>query len=173
MAKILLFTKIYDTDAKTLKEVEESVQNDLDTYLGKPGMVKVKIESFSDYLFYWLYRVYNDEIGKDLSYERRDSVRLDDCQLFTGHGCLDFKLPCSWGGTPFLNAMPMLVWLGKKNPEDAYRNSCKALGIDVPRSVSFESEERYFFATIRYKKLRFKLEPPGNEGKEVSDAPKS
>jgi len=32
----------------------------------------------------------------------------------------------------------------------------KGLGIDVPRSVSFESEERYFFATIRYKKLRFK-----------------
>ncbi len=83
MAKILLFTKIYDTDAQTLKEVEESVQNDLDTYLGKPGMVKVKIEPFSDYLFYWLYRVYNDEIGKDLTYERRDSVRIDDCQLFT------------------------------------------------------------------------------------------
>ena len=66
----------------------------------------------------------------------------------------------------------MVVWLGKKNPEDAYRNSCKALGIDAPRSVSFESKERYFYATIRYKKLRFKPEPPRNEGKEASDAPK-
>ena len=45
MAKILLFTKIYDTEVLTMREIEESVQNDLDTYLGKPGMVKVKIDS--------------------------------------------------------------------------------------------------------------------------------
>ena len=150
MAKILLFTKIYDTEVLTMREIEESVQNDLDTYLGKPGMVKVKIDSVSGYVFYTLYRVYTDEIGKDFTYDRQDSVRLEDCQLFTGHGCLDFKLPSPWGGTPYLNAMPMIVWLEESAPAKAYMRSCKALGADVPRSVSLKSEESYFFASMHY-----------------------
>ena len=33
--KILLFTKVYDTDVMTLKEIEKQIQDDLDLYLEK------------------------------------------------------------------------------------------------------------------------------------------
>ena len=154
MSKILLFTKVYDTEELTMSEIENSVQKDLDEYFEKPGMVRVKIDSIGSFVSYTLYREYSNWEEKDFNFF--DSVRLEDCQFFTGHGCLDFRLPCPWGGTPYLNAMPMIVWLDEKAPVNAYKKSCKALGIDVPQFVSLQSEAEYFLAFMLFPGLKTK-----------------
>ncbi len=163
MSKILLFTRIYDTEQQTLSQIEENVQADLDSYFGKSGMVKIEISSAENTVFYRLWRRYNDSEQGMFA----DSLRLEDCQLFTGHGCLNFEMPVSWGATPFLNAMPMIVW---KDPNDiypAYQKSCGKLGASVPRKMSAISTEHYFEVTLRYKSLKIKPEkaPEGEERK--------
>lgn len=156
---ILLFGKTYDTNTQNLNEIEKSVQNNLDTYLfGKSGMVTVKIESSANSITYTLRRSYKDL--KDTDYIGRN-VLLEDCQFFTGHGCLGFKLPCSWGGIPYLGVMPMIVFLEEKHIEKVYKDSCKVLGIDVPKSVSLKSEKNTFQAILNYPKYKNKSKAKG------------
>ncbi len=156
MYKILLFTKIYDAEQQTLSEIEASVQADLDSYLGKAGKVKVSISAVGNTIFYRILRHYN--YSGQSTYP--DSLRIEDCQLFTGHGCLDFRLPVGWGATPFLNAMPMIVWKDPKDIYTAYKESCKKLGASLPTKISAKTSEQYLEVAITYKNFKTKPEVP-------------
>ena len=147
---ILLFTKVYDTDVMTLKEIEKQIQDDLDLYLEKkPCGIQVSLSEQGKELTFRINRIYKDW-NSTTSFEEHD-VRVEDCQLLTGHGCLGFKLPYSWGGIPFLNAMEMIVCLKDDALARAYKNSSKALGCSVPIKLEATSFYDYFEAKLTFR----------------------
>lgn len=150
MANILLFTKVYDTGVNTLQQIETSVQKDIETYFGEsPSGVVVKLSAKGDTLYFHLYRIYDDHQVNTIHYVEHN-VRLEDCQLFTGQGCLGFRLPHSWRGTPYLGLMPMIVFKEDKELEKAYKESSKALWISVPKSLVATSYHGFFEAALKF-----------------------
>ena len=141
--KFFVVGKVYDTEIMTDQEIKDTVQKDLDDYIGtgkvnfnihtEPNMIFLIFIRFTDY-----YKQNNIDLSKDM---------IDaDAFMVTGEGYNDFHLPsmfsiASFGYSPYT--------LGQFDFKMAYKESAELLGVDKVKWMRMEVS--HYSVVIRIK----------------------
>lgn len=128
--KLFITSKIYDTETKTIAEIEKAVQKDIDNYIGKDRVIfKLYITEKTAAMYF--YR------GVDYSSLHADpgNMIIDaDAYLITGEGYEGFRMPCPFYKVPygFSYSMEQSEFI------KAYKNSAELLGADKIKKAWLE-----------------------------------
>lgn len=120
--KLFITSKIYDTETKTIAEIEKAVQKDIDNYIGKDRVIfKLYITEKTAAMYF--YR------GVDYSSLHADpgNMIIDaDAYLITGEGYEGFRMPCPFYKVPygFSYSMEQSEFI------KAYKDSAELLGAE-------------------------------------------
>lgn len=122
--KFFVVGKVYDTAIMTDQEIKDTVQKDLDDYIGT-GIVNFNIHTEPDMIFLIFIRFadYYKQNNIDLSKDMIDA----DAFMVTGEGYNGFRLPSKFPIAPF-GYHPYL--LGQSDFKMAYKESAELLGAD-------------------------------------------
>lgn len=141
--KFFVVGKVYDTEIMTDQEIKDTVQKDLDDYIGtgkvnfnihtEPNMIFLIFIRFTDY-----YKQNNIDLSKDM---------IDaDAFMVTGEGYNGFRLPSKFPIAPF-GYHPYL--LGQSDFKMAYKESAELLGADKVKWMRMEVS--HYSVVIRIK----------------------
>lgn len=130
--KFFVVGKVYDTAIMTDQEIKDTVQKDLDDYIGtgivnfnihtEPNMIFLIFIRFTDY-----YKQNNVDLAKDM---------VDaDAFMVTGEGYNDFHLPSMFSIAPF-GYSPYVM--SQSDFKMAYKESAELLGADKVKWMKME-----------------------------------
>ena len=143
--KFFVVGKVYDTAIMTDQEIKDTVQKDLDDYIGtgivnfnihtEPNMIFLIFIRFTDY-----YKQNNVDLAKDM---------VDaDAFMVTGEGYNGFRLPSKFPIAPF-GYHPYL--LGQSDFKMAYKESAELLGTDTDKVGWMKMEVTHHSVVLRIK----------------------
>ena len=120
--KLFITSKIYDTEKQTIAEIENLVQKDIDSYVGKDRVI-FKLYITGKIAAMYFYR------GVDyasLHADPKDMIIDADAYLITGEGYEGFRMPVQFYKVPygFSYSMEQSEFL------KAYMGSAELLGVD-------------------------------------------
>lgn len=135
--KLFVMSKIYDLSTKTVSEIKDAVQKDLDIYSG--GGIRFELKEVSGRTLEITFeRKYKDGEIDWLNYDPKMIYNVDT-NIITGHGYNGFRIPVYWGSVPY--GYP--YFMPKKEFIRCYKESAVLLGIDKPKNVKVTvSEDR-------------------------------
>lgn len=120
--KLFITSKVYNTETKTIAEIQEAVQGDIDSYVGKDKVI-FKLYSTGKIATMYFYR------GVDYAslYADSENMIIDaDAYLITGEGYEGFRMPVQFPKVPYGYSYSMEQYQFLK----AYKNSAELLGGD-------------------------------------------
>lgn len=128
--KLLITSKVYDTETKTIAEIENLVQKDIDSYVGKDRVI-FKLYITGKIAAMYFYR------GVDytsLHADPKDMIIDADAYMITGEGYEGFRMPCpfykvSYG---FSYSMEQSEFI------KSYRDSAELLGAEKIKKAWLE-----------------------------------
>ena len=131
--KLLITSKIYDTEKLSIAEIQEEVQEDLDLFVGKDRVV-FKLYITGKIAAMYFYR------GVDyasLHADPKDMIIDADAYLITGEGYEGFRMPVQFPKVPygFSYSMEQSEFL------KAYIGSAESLGADKIKKACLEIDE--------------------------------
>lgn len=120
--KLFITSKVYDTETKTIAEIQEEVQEDLDTYVGK-NKVEFKL--------YTLGCVAAMFFNRHLDYSTlganpKTDINCADSFIISGDGFQGFRLPSPLPPMPYIGFID--YHLDQEEFLKAYRESAEMLG---------------------------------------------
>ena len=120
--KFFVVGKVYDTAIMTDQEIKDTVQKDLDDYIGT-GIVNFNIHTEPDMIFLIFIRFtdYYKQNNVDLAKDMVDA----DAFMVTGEGYNDFHLPSMFSIAPF-GYSPYVM--SQSDFKMAYKESAELLG---------------------------------------------
>lgn len=141
--KFFVVGKVYDTAIMTDQEIKDTVQKDLDDYIGT-GIVNFNIHTEPNMIFLIFIRFtdYYKQNNIDLSKDMIDA----DAFMVTGEGYNGFRLPSKFPIAPF-GYHPYL--LGQSDFKMAYKESAELLGADKVKWMKMEVS--HYSVVIRIK----------------------
>ena len=95
--KIYITSKIYDTDAKPITDIEKEVQNDLDNYVGKDRVI-FKLYIIGKTAVMYFYRCVD---YSSLHADPVDMIIDADAYIITGEGYEGFRMQCPFYKIPY------------------------------------------------------------------------
>lgn len=139
--KLFIASKLYDTTAKTIAEIEKEVQKDLDYYVGKDKVIfklciTGKTASMSFFRGVDYFSLYADP----------KSMIVDaDAYMVTGEGVGGFRMPCQFPKVPFgySYSMEQIEFL------NAYQESAEILGADKIKNAELNIEENKIVLIVK------------------------
>lgn len=141
--KFFVVGKVYDTAIMTDQEIKDTVQKDLDDYIGT-GKVNFNIHTEPNMIFLIFRRStnYYKQNNVDLAKDMVDA----DAFMVTGEGYNGFRLPSKFPIAPF-GYHPYL--LGQSDFKMAYKESAELLGADKVKWMKMEVS--HYSVVIRIK----------------------
>ena len=141
--KFFVVGKVYDTAIMTDQEIKDTVQKDLDDYIGT-GKVNFNIHTEPNMIFLIFRRStnYYEQNNVDLAKDMVDA----DAFMVTGEGYNGFRLPSKFPIAPF-GYHPYL--LGQSDFKMAYKESAELLGADKVKWMKMEVS--HYSVVIRIK----------------------
>lgn len=95
--KLFITSKIYDTEKQTIAEIENLVQKDIDSYVGKDRVIfKLYITGKTAAMYFYRgvnYSSFNADPG--------DMIIDADAYMITGEGYEGFRMPCPFYKVPY------------------------------------------------------------------------
>ena len=130
--KFFVVGKVYDTAIMTDQEIKDTVQKDLDDYIGT-GIVNFNIHTEPDMIFLIFIRFtdYYKQNNVDLAKDMVDA----DAFMVTGEGYNDFHLPSMFSIAPF-GYSPYVM--SQSDFKMAYKESAELLGADKVKWMKME-----------------------------------
>lgn len=120
--KLLITSKVYDTETKTKTEIENLVQKDIDNYIGKDKVIfKLYITGKTVAMYFYRgvnYSSFNADPG--------DMIIDADAYMITGEGYEGFRMPCPFYKVPYGYSYSM----EQSEFLKAYKDSAELLGED-------------------------------------------
>ena len=139
--KLLITSKIYDTETKTIAEIEKAVQEDIDNYIGKDRVIfKLYITGKTAAMYF--YR------GVDYASLHADPVDMiidADAYLITGEGYEGFRMPVQFYKVPYGYSYSM----EQSEFLKAYMRSAELLGVDKIKKAWLEIDEEKIILNIK------------------------
>lgn len=120
--KLFITSKIYDTETKTIAEIEKAVQKDIDNYIGKDRVIfKLYITEKTAAMYF-----YRGVDYSSLHADPKDMIIDADAYLITGEGYEGFKMPVQFYKVPYGYSYSM----EQSEFLKAYKDSAELLGAD-------------------------------------------
>lgn len=120
--KLFITSKIYDTETKTIAEIEKAVQEDIDNYIGKDKVIfKLYITGKTAAMYF-----YRGVDYSSLHADPKDMIIDADAYLITGEGYEGFKMPVQFYKVPYGYSYSM----EQSEFLKAYKDSAELLGAD-------------------------------------------
>lgn len=139
--KLFIASKLYDTTAKTIAEIEKEVQKDLDNYIGKDKVIfklcitgkNVSMSFFREVDYFSLYA------------DPKSMIIDADAYMVTGEGFGGFRMPCQFPKVPFgySYSMEQIEFL------KAYKESAEILGADKIKNADLNIEENKIVLIVK------------------------
>lgn len=128
--KLFITSKIYDTEKQTIAEIENLVQKDIDSYVGKDRVI-FKLYITGKIAAMYFYR------GVDyasLHADPKDMIIDADAYIITGEDYNGFRMPCPFYKVPYGYSYSM----EQSEFLKAYKNSAELLGADKIKKAWLE-----------------------------------
>ena len=133
--KLFVMSKIYDLSTKTVSEIKDAVQKDLDIYSG--GGIRFELKEVSGRILEMTFkRKYKDGEIDWLNYDP-EMIYNVDANIVTGHGYDGFRVPIFWGNVPYGYSF----CFPEKDFIRCYKESAVVLGADKPENVKVKTSE--------------------------------
>lgn len=141
--KIFITSKIYDTYAKPITDIEKEVQNDLDNYVGKDRVI-FKLYIIGKTAVMYFYRCVD---YSSLHADPVDMIIDADAYMITGEGYEGFRMQC-----PFYK-IPYGYYYSMEQSEflKAYKKSAVMLGGDKIKMAKLDIDENKIVLTLKMK----------------------
>lgn len=141
--KLLITSKIYDTEKLTITEIEKEVQEDLDTYVGENKIIfKLYITGKTAAMYF--------HRGVDYSSLHADpgNMIIDaDAYLITGEGYEGFRMPVQFYKVPYGYSYSM----EQSEFLKSYMGSAELLGADKITKAWLEIDEKKIVLRVNVK----------------------
>lgn len=141
--KLLITSKIYDTETKTIAEIEKAVQEDIDNYIGKDRVIfKLYITGKTAAMYF--YR------GVDYASLHADPVDMiidADAYLITGEGYEGFRMPVQFYKVPYGYSYSM----EQSEFLKSYMGSAELLGANKITKAWLEIDEKKIVLRVNVK----------------------
>ena len=139
--KLFITSKIYDTETKTIAEIEKAVQKDIDSYVGKDKVI-FKLYITGKTVAMYFYR------GVDYASLHADPVDMiidADAYLITGEGYEGFRMPCQFPKVPYGYSYSM----EQSEFLKAYIGNVKLLRADKIKKAWLDIDEKKIILNIK------------------------
>lgn len=128
--KLLITSKIYDTEKLSIAEIQEEVQEDIDNYIGKDKVIfKLYITGKTAAMYF-----YRGVDYASLHADPKDMIIDADAYLITGEGYEGFRMPCQFPKVPYGYSYSM----EQSEFLKAYKGSAESLGADKIKKAWLE-----------------------------------
>lgn len=128
--KLFIISKIYDTETKTIAEIEKAVQEDIDNNIGKDRVIfKLYITGKTAAMYF-----YRGVDYASLHADPKDMIIDADAYLITGEGYEEFRMPVQFPKVPYGYSYSM----EQSEFLKAYKNSAELLGADKIKKAWLE-----------------------------------
>lgn len=141
--KIFITSKIYDTDAKPITDIEKEVQNDLDNYVGKDRVI-FKLYIMDKTAVMCFYRCVD---YSSLHANPVDMIIDADAYMITGEGYEGFMMQCPFYKIPYDYSYSM----EQSEFLKAYKKSGVLLGGDKIKMAKLEIDEKKIVLRVETK----------------------
>lgn len=143
--KLLITSKIYDTETKTIAEIQEEVQKDLDSFVGK-NKVEFKLYNLGCVaaMFFNRYLDYST-----LGANPKTDINCADSFIISGDGFQGFQLPSPLPPMPYISLMNYN--LDQDEFLKAYRESAEILGASKIDDAWLEIGNSYIVLRVKTK----------------------
>lgn len=141
--KLFITSKIYDTEKQTVAEIEKTVQDNINNYIGEDKVIfKLYNERKTASLYF--YRGVN---YSSLHVDPEEMILDADAYLITGEGFNGFRMPLPFPKVPFGYTYSM------EQPEflKAYIGSAEVLGGDKIKKAWLEIDEKKIVLRVHLK----------------------
>ena len=128
--KLFITSKIYDTEKQTIAEIENLVQKDIDSYVGKDRVIfKLYITGKTAAMYF-----YRGVDYSSLHADPKDMIIDADAYLITGEGYEGFRMPCQFPKVPYGYSYSM----EQSEFLKAYMGSAELLGAEKIKKVCLD-----------------------------------
>lgn len=141
--KIFITSKIYDTDAKPITDIEKEVQNDLDNYVGKDKTI-FKLYIIGKTAVMYFYRCVD---YSSLHADPVDMIIDADAYIITGEGYEGFSMQCPFYKIPYGYSYSM----EQSEFLKAYKKSAVLLGGNKIKVAKLDIDENKIVLTLKMK----------------------
>lgn len=139
--KLFITSKIYDTETKTIAEIEKAVQKDIDNYIGKDRVIfKLYITEKTAAMYF-----YRGVDYASLHADPKDMIIDADAYLITGEGYEGFKMPVQFYKVPYGYSYSM----EQSEFLKAYKDSAELLGADKIKKAWLEIDGEKIILNIK------------------------
>lgn len=141
MKKLFFNGKVYDHKQKSLLEIQQEIQQELDTEYGTGKLrMDISIPGNNQYRFL-LHRVFANNVKPGMSAFDHQTVYMFDFDMFLGND------PSSQG-RPYSFMFP--YYEGVDTFEEQYKQKAVKAGGNRPKSVKVEDDINYIKVTVQY-----------------------
>lgn len=139
--KLFITSKIYDTETKTIAEIEKEVQEDIDNYVGKDKVIfKLYITGKTAAMYF-----YRGVDYASFHADPKDMIIDADAYLITGEGYDSFKMPVQFYKVPLQCNYSM----EQSEFIRAYMGSADVLGADKIKKAWLDIDEKKIILNIK------------------------
>lgn len=139
--KLHITSKIYDTETKTIAEIQEEVQEDIDNYIGKDKVIfKLYITGKTAAMYF-----YRGVDYSSLHADPRDMIIDADAYLITGEGYEGFRMPVQF----YKVRLQCNYSMEQSEFLKAYMGSAELLGADKIKKAWLEIDREKIILNIK------------------------
>ncbi|WP_300227261.1 hypothetical protein [uncultured Bacteroides sp.] len=139
--KLFITSKIYDTETKTIAEIDKAVQEDIDNYVGK-GKVIFKLYIIGKTAAMYFYRRVD---YASLHADPKDMIIDADAYLITGEGYEGFRMPVQF----YKVRLQCNYSMEQSEFLKAYKDSAELLGVDKIKKAWLEIDGEKIILNIK------------------------
>lgn len=141
--KLLITSKIYDTETKTIAEIQKEVQKDIDSYVGKDRVIfKLYITGKTAAMYFHRWVDYSS-----LHADPVDMLIDADAYLITGEGYEGFRMPVQFYKVPYGYSYS----IEQSEFLKSYMGSAELLGADKITKAWLEIDEKKIVLRVNVK----------------------
>lgn len=139
--KLFITSKIYDTQKLTAAEIQEAVQKDIDSYVGKDRVIfKLYITGKTAAMYF-----HRGVDYASLHADPKDMIIDADAYLITGEGFEGFRMPVQFPKVPYGYSYSM----EQSEFLKAYKDSAELLGVDKIKKAWLEIDGEKIILNIK------------------------